>query len=266
MAVWELIVEGVSREHARGQQWLTNGEIIRAAEAVAPGTNPGSVSADAKFHCINDPSKKHSPGLQYLRNPLLVTDDPTMHGKRYRLLTEAERNAFLQHLRDDLEQYSYVQVVDWLQNPTTLLAAADEATDELDDDTISGDLVGPALLELHLQDYLQRNWRSHFPSLEWYEGARGREFATSNPSMGIIDFLAVDRDGNFVVIRDEAEPSRQTGGGADPRLHGMGGGAASHWTQRPGHARRRRCFRRPAHGGLARYPTWKSGSMSCRFI
>gem|GEM_PF-6815370 len=48
--------------------------IRGVVEDIAPGTNPGSVRADINFHCINDPSKKHSPGLRYLKNPLLITD------------------------------------------------------------------------------------------------------------------------------------------------------------------------------------------------
>ena len=107
----------------------------------------------------------------------------------------------------NLEQYSYVQVVDWLQNPTTLLAAADEATAELDDDTISGDLRGTSATLVAPPGYLQRNSAIALPSLESYEGARGREFATSNPRMGIIDFLAVDRDGNFVRSRSGTFPT-----------------------------------------------------------
>ncbi len=117
MAIWELIVAALDDARDQGREWLGSGDIARAVEAIAPGANPGSVRADVNFHCINDPTKKHSPGLRYLKNPRLVTDDPTMRGKRYRLLTQEERRAFLDHPRDDLEQYSYTQVLEWLHRP-----------------------------------------------------------------------------------------------------------------------------------------------------
>ncbi len=53
---------------------------------------------------------------------------------------------------------------------------------------------------MHLQDYLFRNWRQHFPHLDLYEGTRGREFVTADPGVGTIDFLCTDREGDFIVI------------------------------------------------------------------
>ena len=182
MAIWELIVAALDDARDPGREWLGSGDIARAVEVIAPGTNPGSVRADVNSHCINDPTKKHSPGLRYLRNPRLVTDDLTMLGKRYRLLTQEERRAFLDHPRDDLEQYSYTQVLEWLRDPlsTRALDPDDEAFDEARGD----ELGGVALLEMHLQDYLFRNWKQHFPHLDLYEGTRGREFVMADPGVG----------------------------------------------------------------------------------
>lgn len=119
MAIWELIVDALSSAHREGQKWLGARGIIQAVESIAPGTHVGSVRVEVNFHCINDPSNKHSPGLRYLKNPRLITDDPMMRGKRYRLLSEAERSTFLANPREDLDQYSYTQVLEWLQNPST---------------------------------------------------------------------------------------------------------------------------------------------------
>jgi len=111
MAVWELIRDAMKAAHGRGQQWLTVGEIIREVDKKNPTAHPGTIGLQAKYHCINDPSKRNSPGLQYRSNPLLVTDNPAMHGKRYRLLTEEERRAFLSNPRDDLDKFTYDQVM-----------------------------------------------------------------------------------------------------------------------------------------------------------
>src|SRR5690606_14092979 len=89
----------------------------------------------------------------------------------------------------------------WLQRPETVLTSSDdeggEDVDFVVDDGLAG---GTALLELHLQDYLFRNWSRHFPDFTLFEGDRGREFITSDPSVGIIDFLCTDRTGDYVVI------------------------------------------------------------------
>lgn len=215
MAVWELIVEAVNSSHRRGHQWLTLGEVADAVLARHPGTNRGTITAETKFHCINDPSKKHSPGLVWLRDPLLVTDDPTMRGKRYRLLTDAERAAFLKNPRRDLELISYSRLMEWLNGTTE--ADIDEAIGEedppaLDEPDVVADpsFAGTALLEAHLQDYMFRNWDTVFPGFKLYQGSAGREFVTHEPPVGVIDFLCQDDDGNFVVIETKRDtPDRQ---------------------------------------------------------
>ena len=121
MAVWELVRDAMQSAHEREREWLTVGEIAREVHAIDPTVNRATIYGDVKYHCINDPSKKHSAARQYRSNPLLVTDDPTMHGKRYRLLTQEERRAFLSSPRDDLERMSYQQVVQWLQRPSETL-------------------------------------------------------------------------------------------------------------------------------------------------
>ncbi len=208
MAIWELIVDALSSAHRGGQEWLSAREIIQAVEGIAPETNDRTIRLQVKFRCINDPSKRNGPGLQYLKNPLFITDNPAMYGKRYRLLSEAERNTFLANPREDLDQYSYTQVLEWLQNSATPIVIGDG--EDTSDEESSDDLAGPALLELHLQDYLFRNWKQHFPDLDLYKGTRGREFVTTDPGVGIIDFLCTDRDGNFVVIETKRDrPDRK---------------------------------------------------------
>ena len=250
MAIWELIVAALDDARDQGREWLGSGGIARAVEAIAPGANPGSVCADVYFRCINDPSKKHSPGLRYLKNPRLVTDDPTMRGKRYRLLTQEERRAFLDHPRDDLEQYSYTQVLEWLHDPSSTLAL--DPDEEAFDEARGDELGGVALLEMHLQDYLFRNWRQHFPHLDPYEGTRGREFVTADPGVGTIDFLCTDREGDFIVIETKRKPSRPTGDRTDPRVHGLGADEVGRGAPRERHTDRGLGLRRVAHGDRRR--------------
>jgi hypothetical protein len=121
MAVWELVRDAVQIAHGRGRQWLTAGEITREALAMDPTLNRATIQAYVRYLCINDPSKKHSPGHPYRRNPLFITDDPSVHGKRYRLLTEEERKAFLSSPRDDLEGVTYQKLAQWLKCPTEAL-------------------------------------------------------------------------------------------------------------------------------------------------
>jgi hypothetical protein len=114
MAVWELIRDAMQSAHERGRDWLPVGEITREVHAIDQAVNRGTIHAYVRYLCINDPSKKHSAAPLYRTNPLFVTDDPTMHGKRYRLLTEDERLAFLSNPTDDLDKFTYARVVDLL--------------------------------------------------------------------------------------------------------------------------------------------------------
>lgn len=215
MAIWELMVEAIDGANARGREWLTRGEIAREVLALYPETNTGTISALLSFHCINDPSKKHSPSLQYRKNPLFATDDPTMHGKRYRLLSAEERATFLAGPRDDLDLVSYERLMEWLATPEAglLVETPDESPMEIVDSEEPVGMSGTALLELHLQDYLFRNWNQVFPDLRLYNGNAGREYVTSDPSVGVLDFLCTDSDGNFVVIETKRDvPDRQAVG------------------------------------------------------
>ena len=213
MAVYDLVRDAMNAAHVRGIEWLAAGEVIKEVLRRDPTVNIGTIRGELIYHCINNPSKKHSPNLAYRSNPLFVTDDPNMRGKRYRLLAEAERQAFLAHLRDDLETISYEQLKDWLANPQITLEPQTTLDEQVTDELELEEIAGPALLELHLQDYLFRNWNAVFPELKLYNGTEGREYRTQNPSVGIIDFLCVDRKGNFVVIETKRNvPDRQAVG------------------------------------------------------
>src|SRR4051794_9916826 len=118
MAVWELVCGAIRSLNDGGGEWVTTNDVVRAVRAVAPGTNVGTVRLQLKAHSINDPSKDSFPAKAYLRNPQFVTDDPTMRGKRYRLLSEQERQSYLRHPRTDLERFSYTQLLDWLSEST----------------------------------------------------------------------------------------------------------------------------------------------------
>lgn len=123
MAVWELIRGAIQTSHDRGQHWLTVGEITRQVLAMDQTVNKGTIQGYVRYLCINDPSKKHARVPLYRTNPLFVTDDPAMRGKRYRLLTQDERRAFLSNPRDDLDLVSYTQIMEWLASPTAVIRA-----------------------------------------------------------------------------------------------------------------------------------------------
>lgn len=213
MAVWELVREAVQAAHGRGQEWLTVGEITREVLALDQTVNKGTIHAYVRYLCINDPSKKHAQAPLYRTNPIFVTDDPTMHGKRYRLLTEDERRAFLSSPRDDLEFVSYTQLVDWLANPARDLDIQVAGTAEEEEEALAAEVSGAALLEIHLQDYIFRHWKAILPDLELFQGSQGREYRTQDPSVGVIDFLCTDKRGDYVVIETKrAVPDRQAVG------------------------------------------------------
>ena len=210
MAVWELVRDAMQSARERGREWLTVGEVTREVLAADPSINTGTIHAYVRFLCINDPNKKHAPGQPYRRNPLFITDDPTMHGKRYRLLTEHERRVFLANVRHDLESVSYAQLMEWLGDPSLALEPQDVEVAAGEEEALPEEMAGPALLEIHLQDYIFRNWKAVFPDLALFQGAGGREFRTQDPSVGIIDFLCTDKKGDFVVIETKREtPDRQ---------------------------------------------------------
>lgn len=204
MAVWELVRDAADQLRRAGEEWMTTGEIAAAAAELDPSVNLGTVRNQVRFHCINDRTKQYEPSQPYKRRPLFVTDDPTMHGKRYRFLTDAEKTTFLSNIRDDLETVSYAQFLDWLDQPTKDLVpqSPGDAEDLLDE---RDELTGLALLEIHLQDYLHRNWKTVFPELVLYQGNTGREFRTSDPSVGILDFLCQDSQGTFVVVETKKD-------------------------------------------------------------
>ena len=213
MAVWELVRDAMQSARERGREWLTVGEVTREVLAIDRGVNTRTINAIVRYHCINDPSRKHSAARQYRSNPLLVTDDPTMHGKRFRLLTEDERQAFLSSPRDDLELVSYAQLMEWLADPARDLDIQVAGTAEEEAEALAAEVRGAALLEIHLQDYIFRHWNAILPDLELFQGSQGREYRTQDPSVGIIDFLCTDKNGNYVVIETKrAAPDRQAVG------------------------------------------------------
>ncbi len=208
MTVWELMQQATERLHRRGFEWVFRGDIVQEVVALDGTVNKGTVSAHVGSMCINDPSRNSYPGRRYLKNPILVTDDPAMRGKRYRLLSEPERARFLSDPRTDLDTVSYVRLLQWLTDPATPLVPQADADMLTDGDEAEGDFGGTALLEMHLQDYLHRNWGTVFPSLKFVDG--GREYGTTDPRVGVLDFLCTDEDGNFVVVETKRNvPDRQ---------------------------------------------------------
>ena len=215
MAVWEIVRDAFAEAAAEGKHWLTGRDVIRRVTAAHGETNHVTIRLQIGYHCINDPLRKHS-NSKSLRNPLFVTDDPSMRGKRYRLLTGGERAAFLAEPRDDLEFASYARVAEWLaggEPPTADEAEEARSSDGEDDAAEDTGFAGLALFELHLQDYLHRHWAEAFPGLALHGGDEGREFVTRDPSVGILDFLARDTAGDWVVVETKrARSDRQAVG------------------------------------------------------
>ena len=106
--------------------------------------------------------------------------------------------------RDDLELVSYAQTMEWLTNTNRPIDPID-TNGEAEPDGGADDIGGTALLEIHLQDYVFGHWKAVFPSLDLYKDADGREFRTSDPGVGIIDFLCTDASGDFVVIETKRD-------------------------------------------------------------
>lgn len=212
MAIWEIVRDAFADAEAEGARWLTGRDAINRVTAAQLVPNPQTIRAEITTRCINDPSKKHYYNI-YRRNPLFITDDPKMRGKRYRLLSEEERAAFLADPRDDLEFRSYTQVADWLVGAGELPALTG-GSEESEDPGVAGEgFDGLALLELHLQDYLHRHWAEVFPGLTLHGGDEGREFVTRDPAVGVLDFLARDETGGYVVIETKRDtPDRQAVG------------------------------------------------------
>lgn len=196
MATWELARDAASAISSPTTKWLRLRDIVQAALERDPNANVGTIRNQVRFHCINDRTRVYNPGRTYRTNPLFVTDEPNAYGKLFRVLTPEERAAYLTNPRDDLDEISYAELEDWLKNPKDAAPKADQDEPDGPDDVVGG----PALLELHLQDYLFRNWASCFPNLTLFNAKEGREYQTSDPGVGTLDFLCTDESGNWVVI------------------------------------------------------------------
>lgn len=215
MAVWEIVRDAFAGAAAEGERWLTGGEAVRRVTAEYPDTKHDTIRHLIAFYCINDRLREHSGGQIWRRNPLYVTDSPSIRGKRYRLLTGGEREAFLADPRAALEFASYAQVAEWVAGgePPAAGGAEDARGGEDEDDAEEAGFGGLALFELHLQDYLHRHWAEAFPGLALHRGDEGREFVTRDPPVGVLDFLARDGNGDWVVIETRRDrPDRQAVG------------------------------------------------------
>ena len=115
VTVWEEIRDALL---SSGRTWLTGGEIASRVRMVNSARSAATVRASVSFYCVNDRSKNSSAGHVYWSNPLLITDDPLLRGKNYRLLSELERAAFLAHPRADLELLGYEELLEWLGSPS----------------------------------------------------------------------------------------------------------------------------------------------------
>jgi hypothetical protein len=110
---WQQLEDALSRLATRGSTWVRAGEIVNEMMAEEPDGSSNGFNATVNTYCINSPSKKHYSD-QYLRHPLCIADDPKQHGKRFRLLTESERQRFLADPHRGLEDLSYEQATRWL--------------------------------------------------------------------------------------------------------------------------------------------------------
>jgi hypothetical protein len=203
MAHWELVLEAAHDLTDRGETWLRLRDVVEAAQAIAPEAREGPLRNTVRFHCINDPTKEYRRDHIYLKRPLFVTDDPhAAYGRRFRLLTPKEQEWFLANCRSDLECYLYADLERWLAGEAELTEPASDPEDEnseLDDASVEPELAyARAAFEHELEQFMFDNWGHCFKGLTLMD--KGRQYRTSDPPVGIIDFLATDDSGNFVVI------------------------------------------------------------------
>ena len=107
----ELICEMFRDLAAPGAPWLPIAELATEADRRQLNLSHALIGDYVRRYCINDPSNQAASPKHYLDTPRFVTSEPhNKRGRKYRLLAEVERRAFLRDPSEDLHAQPYAEV------------------------------------------------------------------------------------------------------------------------------------------------------------
>src|SRR2546423_917722 len=107
----EMICEMFRDLASRGQVWISIPELGTEADRRQLNLSHALIGDYVRRYAINDPSNRTASPKHYLDTPRFVTSDPrNKRGRKYRLLSEAERESFLRDPRQDLHVLPYADL------------------------------------------------------------------------------------------------------------------------------------------------------------
>ncbi len=107
----EMICEMFRDLAARGMIWTSIPELGTEADRRQLNLSHALIGDYVRRYCINDPSNHTASPKHYLETPRFVTSDPrNKRGRKYRLLSETEREAFLREPSENWHTQPYAEV------------------------------------------------------------------------------------------------------------------------------------------------------------
>jgi len=107
----EIICEMFRDLATRGTLWISIPELGTEADRRQLNLTHALIGDYVRRYAINDPSNRTASPKHYLDTPRFVTSDPrNKRGRKYRLLTENEREAFLRLPSEELHAQPYAEV------------------------------------------------------------------------------------------------------------------------------------------------------------
>ena len=174
-------------------------QLTARVHALRPGTKTNTLGAHLVSMCVNNPSRVHFPSARNARS------FPFRRSPELEILFRSggifERYDPRRHGIWEIVKGTDDKLLNRLSSEAAVTPSGADIEPDLEtevDVTIVGGSTFAA--ESHLRDYLARNLDQIEQGLDLYrdpDGAVGIESATD---VGIIDLLATDRDGGFVVI------------------------------------------------------------------
>lgn len=177
--VWKMIVEGIEALGAATTNVALKDWVLQRY----PGTNPLTVQAQTVACTVNHESRIHYPENQKPR----IADTP--HDFLYR----PERGRLARYDPATHGQWEIFEQEDGRLG----VRRVDAPEAPIVGETPTGSAFAA---EAHLRDYLARNLQALEAGLQLYVDDTGRTGTEYRTPVGDIDILAVDRDGDFVVI------------------------------------------------------------------
>jgi len=96
---------------AQGATWVTIPELVAEVERRHLRLSRALIGDYVRRHCINDLSNQNASPKHYLTAPRFVISEPqNRRGRKYRLLSKAEQDAFLRDPREDWHERSYAEL------------------------------------------------------------------------------------------------------------------------------------------------------------